>query len=94
MGKDFIFIMLFSGFMIELVLVFMVVIVFNIGFLVSIMYCKVGLVVVVGWICFCKVVDWCFFWNIFVVWFVIVFVVGLFSVVVMVFFMYGIFLYV
>lgn len=91
MGKDLILIIFFSGFSIELVFVFIVVIVLNIGFFISIIYCKVGFVVFVGWFWFKKVVDWCFFCNIFMVWFVIVFIFGVISVVIMVIFRYVIF---
>lgn len=62
--------------MIEIGLALIVLCVFNFGILISIIYCKVGFVVMVGRVRFKEVVDWLLFRNVILVWVIIMFFVG------------------
>lgn len=74
----------FSGFVIEIGLVFIVLCVFNFGIFISMIYCKVGFVVMVGRVRVGEYVDWFLFRNVILVWIVIMLFVGEFFCVVVV----------
>lgn len=74
----------FSGFVIEIGLVFIVLCVFNFGIFISTIYCKVGFVVMVGRVRVREYVDWFLFRNVILVWVVIMLFVGEFFCVVVI----------
>ncbi|KAM9823375.1 sodium-dependent phosphate transporter 1-A isoform X1 [Syngnathus typhle] len=88
MGKDLTPITPSSGFSIELASALTVVVASNVGLPVSTTHCKVGSVVVVGWLRSRKSVDWHLFRNIFIAWFVTVPVSGLISAAIMALFVH------
>uniref|UniRef100_UPI00358F2CF5 sodium-dependent phosphate transporter 2-like isoform X1 n=1 Tax=Myxine glutinosa TaxID=7769 RepID=UPI00358F2CF5 len=94
LGKDLTPITPSSGFCVELMSAFTVLVASNVGIPISSTHCKVGSVVAVGWVRSRKAVDWRLFRNIFMAWFVTVPIAGLFSSAVMALLMYGIMPYV